>query len=104
MPGGVESTTSGSRPWTGAHGIRTAESGGTSTGRDDRIARFAFTEGGVLTEDSPSLTRCAPGSGADRTTAATAPADDRITLGRRVGGAFRVRPPGLAGSTPGRAA
>jgi hypothetical protein len=88
---GVESTTSGAYLWTETHNIRTANSDGTYTGWGDRIARFEFTNGTVLTADSPALTPYTLESGVDRTTVAIDPANNRLAVRCRVSGAFRYR-------------
>ncbi|MEU2717147.1 Tat pathway signal sequence domain protein [Streptomyces sp. NPDC007205] len=88
---GVESATSGSYLWTETHNIRTANSDGTYTGWGDRLARFKFANGSVLTADSPSLTQYTLESGVDRTTCAIDPVNNRLAVRCRVNGVFRFR-------------
>ncbi|MEU6771268.1 Tat pathway signal sequence domain protein [Streptomyces sp. NPDC046759] len=88
---GVESTTSGTYLWTETHNVRTANSDGTYTGWGDRIARFEFANGTVLTAGSPALTQYTLESGVDRTTCTVDPVNNRLAVRCRVGGAFRFR-------------
>ncbi|MGW7530402.1 phage baseplate protein [Streptomyces sp. NPDC054783] len=88
---GVETTSSGSFLWTETHNVRTANTDGTYTGWGDRLARFEFANGAVLTADSPALTQYTLESGVDRTTCAVDPVNNRLAVRCRVNGAFRYR-------------
>ncbi|KOV63101.1 hypothetical protein [Streptomyces sp. MMG1121] len=88
---GVESTTYGTYLWTETHNIRTANSDGTYTGWGDRLARFKFANGAVLTADSPALTQYTLESGVDRTTCTIDPVNNLLAVRCRVAGAFRFR-------------
>jgi hypothetical protein len=88
---GVESTNSGSYLWTETHNVPTLNADGTYTGWGDRLARFKFANGTVLTADSPAVTQYTLESGTDRTTAGVDPVNDRLAVRCRVGGAFRFR-------------
>ncbi|MEU3981249.1 Tat pathway signal sequence domain protein [Streptomyces sp. NPDC026672] len=98
---GVESTASGSFLWTETHNVRTQNSDGTFSGWGDRIARFKFANGTVLTADSPAVTQYALESGVDRTTVAVDPVNARLAVRCRVNGAFRFRLYDLAAFTSG---
>ncbi|MGW0764280.1 phage baseplate protein [Streptomyces sp. NPDC002676] len=89
---GVETTSSGSYLWTETHNIRTLNPDGvTYTGWGDRLARFKFANGTVLTADSPALTQYTLESGVDRTTCTIDPVNNRLAVRCRVSGAFRYR-------------
>ncbi|WP_432137431.1 MULTISPECIES: phage baseplate protein [unclassified Streptomyces] len=88
---GVESTASGSYLWTETHSVRTQNADGTYSGWGDRLARFRFQNGSVLTADSPAVTQYQLESGVDRTTVATDPVNNRLAVRCRTGGAFRYR-------------
>ncbi|WP_406169042.1 Tat pathway signal sequence domain protein [Streptomyces sp. NBC_00996] len=89
---GVESTNSGSYLWTETHSVPALNPDGTTyTGWGDRLARFKFTNGTVLTADSPALIQYTLESGVDRTTAAIDPANNRLVVRCRVSGAWRYR-------------
>ncbi|WP_225837047.1 Tat pathway signal sequence domain protein [Streptomyces sp. NK08204] len=88
---GVETTSSGSYLWTETHNVRTLNSDGTYTGWGDRLARFEFANGTVLTADSPSLTQYTLESGVDRTTCGIDPVNNRLAVRCRVSGTFRYR-------------
>ncbi|MEU1408451.1 Tat pathway signal sequence domain protein [Streptomyces sp. NPDC005728] len=89
---GVESTGSGSYLWTETHNVRSLNSDGTTyTGWGDRLARFKFANGTVLTADSPAVTQYTLESGVDRTTCAIDPVNNRLAVRCRVSGAFRFR-------------
>ncbi|MGW2489327.1 phage baseplate protein [Streptomyces sp. NPDC001606] len=88
---GVESTASGSYLWTETHSVRSANTDGTYTGWGDRLARFKFANGTLLTADSPALTPYTLESGVDRTTCTIDPVNNRLAVRCRVNGAFRFR-------------
>lgn len=98
---GVESTPTGSYLWTETHNVPALESDGTYTGWGDRLARFRFANGAVLTADSPSVTQYSLEAGVDRTTCAIDPVNNRLAVRCRVGGAFRFRLYDLAAFTSG---
>ncbi|MDX6314037.1 MAG: hypothetical protein QOF84_937 [Streptomyces sp.] len=58
----------------------------THIGWGSKLARFAFTDGAVLTPDSPGLTTFSPVPGADRTTVAVDPVSNRLAVRYRAGG------------------
>ncbi|MGW6566024.1 phage baseplate protein [Streptomyces sp. NPDC054975] len=57
-------------------------------GWGSRIARFKFANGAVLTPTSHLITKHTPVAGADRTTIAVDPANSRLVVRYRLGGAF----------------
>ncbi|MCW3819658.1 hypothetical protein ONA91_35005 [Micromonospora sp. DR5-3] len=60
-----------------------------TNGWGTRIARFRFTDGAVLTPDSPEVRRMQLIAGADRTTCGVDPAFGRLVMRYRLNGAFR---------------
>ncbi|WP_240103836.1 Tat pathway signal sequence domain protein [Streptomyces sp. MUM 16J] len=98
---GVESTGSGSYLWTESHSVRTLEADGSYTGWGDRLARFEFANGTVLTPDSPAVAQHTLEAGVDRTTCAIDPVTNRIAVRCRVSGAYRYRLYDLADFTSG---
>ncbi|MGW7606964.1 phage baseplate protein [Streptomyces sp. NPDC054766] len=89
---GVEVTGSSAYLWTETHNVRSLNSDGTTyTGWGDRLARFEFANGTVLTADSPALTQYTLENGVDRTTCAIDPVNNRLAVRCRVNGSFRFR-------------
>ncbi|MFE5614082.1 Tat pathway signal sequence domain protein [Streptomyces sp. NPDC056524] len=58
-------------------------------GWGSKICRFKFANGAVLTNSSSTLTKFSPVSGADRTTIAVDPVNNRLTVRYRLGGTFQ---------------
>ncbi|MFC7830884.1 Tat pathway signal sequence domain protein [Streptomyces sp. NPDC057375] len=88
---GVESTNAGSYLWTETHSVRTLNSDGSYTGWGDRLARFKFANGAVLTPDSPAVSQHTLEPGVDRTTCTVDPVNKRLAVRCRVAGVFRYR-------------
>ncbi|MFI8105818.1 Tat pathway signal sequence domain protein [Streptomyces sp. NPDC086023] len=58
-------------------------------GWGSRIGRFKFSNGAVLTPTSSKLTKFSPVAGADRTTIAVDPANNRLAVRYRLAGTFQ---------------